>query len=104
MKLSNNVACLSIIAAAIIPIASATSCTSDVALPLTSDGGTDDYSADTGSNDSSTDAMLQAEGEINSLGLIGKRGTTELDCASGQTCFSYTDSLLLCLDATTGEL
>lgn len=77
-------------------LASAASCTRDIAIPWALD-------SSSGDSDSAINAEISAEGEANALGLIGKRAIADLDCASSETCLVYTDNTLFCLDANSGE-
>ncbi|CZT15250.1 uncharacterized protein RCC_01116 [Ramularia collo-cygni] len=77
-------------------LASATSCTSDLAIPWTFGSGSDDSASAAG-------AELRAEGEANALGLIGKRESGDLDCTFAEICLVDTDNMLFCMDANTGD-
>lgn len=99
-------------------LATASSCTSDVALawpytPEDSNSNTDNSSTCAGEEHCSS---IATSGQCNSLNLIDDSDSTcaeklrlleravELDCASGETCLAYVDGSLLCLDSFCGEL
>lgn len=83
-----------------VSLASATSCNLDIAQPVSTNGG----------GSSAIDAIIESGANCAAVAAVGesscprKRASSGLECAWGETCILYGESVLLCLEAGTGML